>query len=274
MEKHTRTYQVLNSHSGDPAPRDIDVHASEAEIESLTATGYLVREGLIQGAQLESLRRATDDLTQAEWKQHRGEAPKERSWGIIMRYLMDKDPAFIELLKFEPVLSVARAMMGPLIRMRGLTARVSFPGAEIQETSWHQHLRVVPQPLPPWFCQPHSIDALIYLDDLDDETGPVCVVPGSHAWLDREPPQGHYAPLPDEVVLRPPAGSVVIMHSNLWHRAMPTVARKRRMLILGYAPVWLRKSPYGTQPENGLTRELLAEGDPEVEELLGVRGFA
>ena len=29
----------------------------------------------------------------------------------------------------------------PLIRMRGLTARVSFPGAEIQETSWHQHLR-------------------------------------------------------------------------------------------------------------------------------------
>jgi ectoine hydroxylase-related dioxygenase (phytanoyl-CoA dioxygenase family) len=274
MEKHTLTYQVLNSHSGNPAPRNIEVHASPQELQDLATSGYLVRQKLIQAEKLDALREATDRLTEKEWDQHRGDAPPTRSWGIIMRYLMDKDPVFLDLLKFEPVLSVARAMMGPLIRMRGLTARVSFPGAEVQETSWHQHLRVVSQPLPPWFCQPHSIDALIYLDDLDDDTGPLCVLPGSHAWLDREPPNNHFGPLPDEVVLRLPAGSVVIAHSNLWHRAMPTLGRKRRMLILGYAPVWLRKSPYGTAPTDGLTRQLLEGGDDEIQELLGVKGFA
>ena len=94
---------------------------------------------------------------------------------------MDKDPVFLELLKYPPVLSVCRVMMGPLVRLRGLTARISFPGAELQEPNWHQHMRVVSKPLPPWFSQPHAIDALIYLDDIDDDTGPVCIVPGSTA---------------------------------------------------------------------------------------------
>ena len=110
--------------------------------------------------------------------------------------------------------------MGPLVCLRGLSARVSFAGAEPQDTPWHQHLRVVPSPLPPWFSRPHAIDCLIYLDDLNDETGALSVVPGSHHWLDREPPPLRYEPLAGEQTLRLPAGSMVIIHSNLWHRAL------------------------------------------------------
>ncbi|NKB72263.1 MAG: hypothetical protein GKR89_34730 [Candidatus Latescibacteria bacterium] len=273
--RHKVAYQVLNRHEAIHHPPEFEVDATAAELRQFAASGYLVRRQLLADDHLTQLREALDQLETAEWERHRKNPPKERSWGIILRHLMDKDQVFLDLLKFAPVLSVARAMMGPLVRLRGLSARISFPGAERQETNWHQHLRVVSQPLPPWFSQPHAIDALIYLDDLDDDTGPVCVVPGSHAWLDRYPDCQVYDSIEGEEELRVPAGSMVMIHGNLWHRAMPTLVKKRRMLILSYTPTWLRKSPHGgAPPEDGLTREVLADCDEETRELLGFGGYS
>ena len=273
------TYNVMGEHLGDaPKQREVEVHATPAELDALDRDGFLIRENAIEGESLESLRAAIDRLTEAEWPLHRPSEDEdglpERSWGLIFRHLLDKDAAFHDLLTWPPALSVARAMMGPLVRLRGSSARVSFAGKETQDTPWHQHLRVVPDPLPPWFSSPHAIDCLIYLDELSDEKGTLSIVPGSHRWMDREPPKLCYESLPDEQTLRLPAGSMVIIHSNLWHRALPTMVGKRRMIILAYTPCWLRESPHsGPAPENGLTRDLLASDDPEIRELLGLEGL-
>ena len=269
---HKVSYEILNKHDRAGGLREIDVDATESELASLQRDGYLLREQLFTGAALERLRTGVDRLVEKEWDQHRNKEIGERSWGIILRYLMDKDPVFLELLKFPPILSVAKAMLGPLIRLRGLSARVTFPGAERQETPLHQHLRVLTKPLPPWFAPPHSMDALIYLDDLNDDTGTVSLVPGSHAWVDRQPPET-YEPVEGELELRPKAGDAVLMHSNLWHRGGPTLAAKRRMLILSYQPTWFRGSPYGVQAADGLTKELLKEADEETKMLLGIGGY-
>ena len=273
--RHKISYEVLNRHEDLHYPPEFEVHATPKELQDFAASGYLIRKQLFQGEALTRLQEATDTLEAAEWDRHCKNRPKDRSWGIILRHLMDKDPVFLELLKYPPVLSVCRAMMGPLVRLRGLTARISFPGAEVQETNWHQHMRVVSKPLPPWFSQPHAIDALIYLDDIDDDTGPVCIVPGSHTWLDRHPDHQIFESIKGEKVLHVPAGSVVMIHGNLWHRAMPTLRKKRRMLILGYTPTWLRKSPHGgPTPADGLTAKLLQDCDEEAKELLGIGGYS
>ena len=81
---------------------------------------------------------------------------------------MDKHPAFLELISFEPTLSVARAVLGPFVRIRQLGGRVSYPGEPNQETQWHLHRRTVPKPLPAFFSFPHTLDCLIYLDELND----------------------------------------------------------------------------------------------------------
>ena len=282
MTTHRINYHVLKDHmGGEPLRREVAVCATLDELESLGRDGFLIREAAIVGDWLESLRRALDRLTEKEWPAHRPppdarpDEPPAHSWGIILRHLLDKDAAFHDLLAWAPALSVARAMMGPLVRLRGLSARVSFAGAEPQDTPWHQHLRVVPKPLPPWFSRPHAIDCLIYLDELNDDTGALSVVPGSHHWLDREPPPLRYEPVPGEQMLRLPAGSMAIIHSNLWHRALSPRAGKRRVLILSYTPSWLRKSPHGgPAPEDGLTRELIANGDEEARELLGLTGHS
>lgn len=257
--------------------RDVDVHATPEELDALDRDGFLVRENAIEGDWLQALRDAVDKLLDAEWPEIRPYSEDnlpERTWGAILRHLLDKDVVFHELVTWPPALSVARAMMGPLVRVRGMHARTSFAGQEPQDIPWHQHLRVVPDPLPPWFSQPHAMDCLIYLDELSDETGSLSVVPGSHRWLDREPPFQHYEPLPGEKEFFLPAGSVVMIHANLWHRALPTVKGRRRMIILSYTPCWLRESAAGgPPPPDGLTRDLIAEGDREMRELLGAEGF-
>lgn len=273
-EKHKVRYDLLSHKVMTPeVSPEIDVHASAEELKQLEHDGYLVREGLFQGEALTQLRDALDRLEENEKTRFNNDPSKERSWGHIPRHLMDKDPAFLDLLKFRPILSIARAMMGPLVRLRGLSARISYPGPVLHETPWHRHMRVMSKPLPPWFSEPHALDALIYLDDLDDKTGAVAIVPGSHKWLDREPPDD-YEPIDSALEVRVKAGGVVMVHGNLWHRGLPTLEAKRRMLILGYTPTWLRRSPHGgNPPKDGLTKAVLESDDEEARILLGKGGY-
>ena len=278
MERHKLQYEMLNDHNPNAETGrhwDVEVHASPQELQTLAETGYLIREGLFQGQALEKLRDALDRLEEREWEKRDNAIAGKKGWGFIPRHLMDKDETFLELLKFQPTLSIARAMMGPLVRLRGLSARISYPGDDReQQTPWHQHLRVVSNPLPPWFSRPHCIDCLIYLDDLNEDTGAVAVVPGSHDWLDRATPNS-YESVEGEVELRVKAGGGVLIHGNLWHRGLPTLNAKRRMLILSYTPTWLRKSPHGgAQPDDGLTHAFLEEADMEERMLLGVGGYS
>jgi ectoine hydroxylase-related dioxygenase (phytanoyl-CoA dioxygenase family) len=278
MERHNLHYEVLNHHNpnGETGQLwEVEVHATPNELQSFAEMGYLIREGLFQGEALEKLRNALERLEEREWEKRDSAKAGKKGWGFIPRHLMDKDEAFLELLKFQPTLSIARAMMGPLVRLRGLSARITYPGDDREhQTPWHQHLRVISNPLPPWFSRPHCIDCLIYLDDLNEDTGAVAVVPESHNWLDKGSPNS-YEPVENEVELRVKAGGGVLIHGNLWHRGLPTLNAKRRMLILSYTPTWLRKSPHGgAQPEDGLTHTFLEDADQEERMLLGVGGYS
>ena len=97
-------------------------------MQTLAETGYLIREGLFQGQALEKLRDALDRLEERESEKRDNAIAGKKGWGFIPRHLMDKDETFLGLLKFQPTLSIARAMMGPLVRLRGLSARISYPG--------------------------------------------------------------------------------------------------------------------------------------------------
>ena len=75
--------------------------------------------------------------------------------------------------------------------------------------------------------------------------------------------------------LRVKAGDAVLIHGNLWHRALPTLRAERRMLILSYTPAWLRQSANnGPRPKNGLTREYVKEADYDERILLGSKEYS
>ena len=272
--RHTVTSRTRDAHRGFPT-REVEVLATPGEIQTLARDGYLVRENLLPPAEIARLRIALDETVARD---SRLETQGGKSFGgVFIRHLLDKHPAFLELLDWAPTLSVARALLGPSVALRGFTGRVCDPADPNQETEWHFHQRVIPDPVPPLFSRPHTLDVLLYLDDLTDLNGPLCVVPGSHLWADRDLPVGVFDDQPGQVVLRLPAGSAVLCHGSLWHRALPTRpgGTRRRLLLFGYGPSWLKTSIYGEKPQDGLSAQLLRSPDvtEETRELLGVSGY-
>jgi hypothetical protein len=272
--RHTIHYRVRDVEKGNPE-RDVEVLASPEEIQTLATDGYLVRERLIPMDEVERLRKALDETMALDPTLESGNA--QHFGGVFIRHLMDKHPAFLDFLQFEPTLSIARASLGPYVNLRGFTGRVCYPDDPNQETVWHFHQRLIPDPVPPLFMRPHTLDVLLYLDDIDDLNGPLRIVPGSHHWTDTDLPADDHSEKPGQVTLRLPAGSAVICHGSLWHRALPTQpgGTVRRLLLFGYGPAWLKPSIYGEKPADGLTTTLLRDPDlsPELRELLGVGGF-
>ena len=270
--RHTLTFDII---SAEEKQRTVEVYATPEEIQQLATEGYLLRERLFQGEELEKLREALDFVEAKEVKpEHIGR--ERRFGGAFPRHLMDKHPTFLQLIKFQPTLSVARAVLGPYVNIRQLGARISYPDEPNQETHWHIHRRIVANPVTAFYVYPHTIDCLIYLDEINDATGPICILPGSHLNTHESLPRGDFSDKPGQLVFRVPAGSCLIMHSNTWHRALPTrpEGTKRRLLILCYGPTWMRRSPFGVKPKNGLKDQLIENtDDKETLELLGVGGY-
>jgi ectoine hydroxylase-related dioxygenase (phytanoyl-CoA dioxygenase family) len=259
----------------DKVIREVNVHATKEEIDSLTANGYMVREKMFQGEALERLRAAMDRMEEKERQSKElGQFYSTDSvfGGLYIRRLPDKDQEFMDLVYDPSLLSVARAMMGPQLLVLTM-ARITYPGEPNQETHWHQHLFNIPVPQPPWFTRPHSMDILIYLDDVDEETGPISLVPGSHNRLDSEPAPNYYGQYPNQLTLMPSAGTALFIHSNVWHRALPTTekGRKRRLLLICYQPTWFKR--IWSDAGDGLVKVALENGNDETRELFGQSGY-
>lgn len=274
---HRRTYRIRSHRVHLDPPRVLDVHATPEEVAQLEREGYVVRERLVAGDLLERLRRAADDVEAEELA--KGHKPGESGGfgGLFVRSLIDRHPVFLEtLLKFDPLLSVARAVLGPQVQIHASVLRVSYPGLENQGVEWHFHQRVVPDPEPAFFFRPVVLDNLIYLDDITEATGPLVVLPRTHL-VNEDLPSGDFSDKPGQVAVPVPAGSVVTSHSSLWHKALPTLpgGTKRRLLILGYSPVWMKQidRPAVAGCGGGLTDALKDSPDAETRELLGLSGY-
>ena len=161
MKTHKIAYRVLNKHMGDtPRDRELEVHATREELKRFQIGGFLIRKAIMKEPSIEIMRNAIDQLAEHESgdkKNKTGDSnanAQENRFGLVLRHLLDKNEVFHPLLTWPPALSIARAMMGPIIRLRGLSARVTYAQKEPQETPWHQHLRVSRNRSLPGFLNP------------------------------------------------------------------------------------------------------------------------
>jgi hypothetical protein len=269
--RHHVSYRIHDAMRGFPE-REVEVLATPDEIQHFVREGYLVRKALLPEAELVRLRAAFDEVFERDQHLEHGSGTFA---GTFARHMADKHPAFLELLAFAPVLSVARAILGPSLQSRGVTGRLCRAGQASEEVEWHFHQRVIPEPLPPLFMRPHTVDMLLYLDDARGKNGSPCVLPRSHDQLHTDCPGGCVDDLPGQVVIEAEAGTCVLAHGALWHRALPRGrgCDTRRMVIQSYGVCWMKSAIYGTKPDNGLTQSLGEHADDETRELLGLQGY-
>ena len=269
-EASVRTEFLIGDQSAGYPVRAVTARAEPGEIAGLVRDGYLVLRGLLPAATAASLRDRVHELAAAE------EGRPDAEWvahdSIYLRRLLDKHADFHPLLRLDPVLPIARTVLGPQVWI-DLEARMHYPGTAGISVPWHHHLPVVPDPLPPFFCHPHQVHCLIYLDRVSADEGALTVLPGSHLRPDLRIPLGDRGDRAGQAELFFEPGDAVVIHAGLWHRTAPSTARARHrtLLLLGYVPSWIRNDSgrRGVPVEDPLTVALARTGDEELRELLG-----
>lgn len=270
QSEHVIQYRILDPKRGNPM-RTIAVQASANEIKQLVREGFLIKRRLISASDVGRLRYALSEILNA--KESQGRDPADECFGSpYLRHLVDKHSAFFSLFRLKTTLSIAQAVLGPQVKFEEITARVTDFAVQSPATPWHIHLRVVPDPLPPFFAYPHAIECLLYLDDIDEESGPLCVLPGSHRRMSEIYPVDDVADKPGQEVLSLEAGDCLVMHPNLWHRALPSVRNSglRRLIIFGYFPSWVGGEERGSpRPEKDVLAEMRGHRNTLTRELAG-----
>lgn len=260
---------VINDQAAGYPTRTVTAEVEQDELGQLVQQGYLVRRDLISPDLTANLREGVRELAEAE------EGKPGAEWvaleSIYLRRLLDKNARFHRLLRLEPILSIARTLLGPQVWI-DLEARMHYPGRAGVVVPWHNHLPVIPEPLPAFFCYPHQLHCLIYLDRVSAEEGALLVLPGSHLRAGQRIPLGDRGDRTGQVELFFEPGDAVIIHGNLWHRTAPSTAQSkhRTLLLLGYLPSWIRNEvAHGVPVDEPLTTPLARTGDAELKELLG-----
>ena len=206
--------------------------------------GYLVVEGVLEPALVESLRRelgeilrgAGDVATHTDVYDlepgHRPEAPRVRRIKTPHRFF----PGFRELYRHPRLVGIVQALLGSGIRLHGSKINLKAPryGSPVE---WHQD----------WAFYPHTNDDLlavgVMLDDCTPDNGPLLVVPKTHTG----PVWDHHAngyfcgavdpdAIGDEVAravpLLGPAGSMSFHHVRLLHGSAQNGSDQPRALLL------------------------------------------
>ena len=127
-------------------------------------------------------------------------------------------------------------LIGPNVKFHHSKINSKLPGAKTA-VKWHQDFPFTPH------SNDDVITALLMVDDVTEENGPLEVVPGSHTgeihslWhnekftgaIDDAKAQQCQN---DSVVCKGPAGSVCLMHTRLLHGSAPNLSHEPRTLFI------------------------------------------
>jgi ectoine hydroxylase len=229
----------------------------DAEVESYSRNGLMQLPVRLDGETLDELRREAARLAESAT-----ESRILESDGISIRSVFNAHSlsAVIRerLLENDGIVSVAQQIIGPeiYVHQAHINYKLPFTGGEF---FWHSDFTF-------WYWEdgmalPRAISILIFLDDQHVETGPICVVPGSHMWITQEvwhrPVTDHrlavrhnyedgivsnglidlklLRELSSERPIEPimaKAGDVVVMDGNLVHGSGPNFGSSTRRILL------------------------------------------
>ncbi|NKB70520.1 MAG: hypothetical protein GKR89_25910 [Candidatus Latescibacteria bacterium] len=200
--------------------------------------GYTIFERLYDEATMAAWRREQDRLEETSLAPY---APQRTTW---FGNMLERSPQLMWPAVSHPdVLDFMEAVVGPLVQLDNLTL-AAFPTMDAEEAAgkasgWHRDR---------WgrmpngsYERPLALNAICYLQDLDDAYGPLRIVPQSHIKPVAIAPEAIGLPHPDEELIHLKAGDVILTHNSLLHSGTPnTSGNKRYFFSVYYNISWLK----------------------------------
>lgn len=224
---------------------------SEAQIGFFESEGYLLIGGAIGGGQLRALRRQFADWVEQS-RQHRqaygrtldGRArfdlePGHSAQRPALRRVnapTDISEDYYRAMRDSDIADYVAELIGPNVKFHHSKINSKLPGAATA-VKWHQDFPFTPH------SNDDLVTALLMLDDVVEENGPLQVVPGSHKGEIHDLWHGGVftGAVADEVARdsRPravtcsgAAGTLCLMHTRLLHGSGPNLSDLPRTLFI------------------------------------------
>lgn len=229
--------------------------------------GYCVVRGALSPAELSVIRPRFHALISQAMA-----AAESGTRHVEVTRLLERDPCLADLMVQPVVFPIARQLIGRDITLatggEG-DCRPAHTGAYI---SWHNDFVWMPD-LP--YPLPNSWIRCTYLiDDVDEDTGPFTLLPGTHrsdhACPSAEMTQANGQPLvmPGQVAITGRAGDCLINNTEIWHTSTPNRSDAPRMLaMLLYKHAWMRQWEEGYEISPAFAA---AQTDPIRQQLCNV----
>ena len=221
---------------------------TEAERQFFDMQGYLHVPAVLDAGHVTHLQAEFDRVWELEGKP-------------VNQIKLLKHQTFIDLIGHAPILNRHKAVFGEQIQLLQFDLLRQGPRSEMPERGWHRDFHFPGDTA-------LSVNTILYLDDITEESGPTYVVPGSQRGSELPPRDGLAKPLPEEIAVHAKAGDAVFINSAIWHSGGRNQGEGLRRAIYLYYGYWFLKRYEFNQP---LPWQALAGADEERLRLLGVK---
>ena len=191
----------------------------------------------------------------------------------ITDVLEHKPEPVLRALSNERLLDFAEMVVGPHVQLESITFRRTPPQPEKDGAAMGFHRDMFAFfPEDGVYHRPLLFNALSYLQDLTDESGPLRIIPGSHMRALRMSPEEARRPHPEEVIVYPKAGDTAVFHCSMLHSGSPNRSGDYRYLFfLTFNHSWLKhRANYQGPVSQAVIAGARARNDRRLLRLLGV----
>ena len=191
----------------------------------------------------------------------------------ITDLLEHKPEPVLRALSNERLLDFAEMVVGPHVQLESITFRRTPPQPEQDGAALGFHRDMFAFfPEDGVYHRPLLFNALSYLQDLTDETGPLRIIPGTHMRALRMSPEEARRPHPEEVIVYPRAGDTAVFHCSMLHSGSPNRSNDYRYLFfLTFNHSWLKhRANYRGPVSQAVIAGARARNDRRLLRLLGV----
>lgn len=203
----------------------------QALADTFWKQGYLALEGFFTPEQMDHFNNVI--LT------HYGENPefyhneeflKKTNTEVIPWFPQREGEKLFDQIELDPrLVELSKAILGE--GWRSLYCMVMFSKEGTKGQSWHQDC-------PPENSAVFNLNRLVYTHDVGNELGGQTVVfPGSHKMGVLPAGDETHKDYPEQVILSPRKGTLVILHGHCWHRVLPLKGKYRVSTNFRAAPL-------------------------------------